>query len=284
MIPQEVLQQAYLQACALDVESLKPGNVSVDAPGHGMCAEDFYRSAEVSAPWVCEPKLSLGERIYLAVEATYKAVGCNTNLGIVLLAAPLLKAVQEFKGGSVRAQLRQVLIHATQEDAAWVYRAIRLANPGGLGRVGSQDVRQPPSVTLLEAMRLATDYDRIAFNYAFFYRDIYELTIPRYHDATLRWEDERLATVAVFLGLLHHIPDTHVVRKFGQRYTGMIQARVAELAQCLVQAKDYGEVLPQLRAVDAEFKQLGINPGTTADLTVATLLTARLEKLVGSPG
>lgn len=284
MMRQEVLQQAYLEACALDVESFKPGNVSVYSSGHGMCADDFYRSAKVSAPFVCDPSLPLGKRIYLAVEATHREVGCNTNLGIILLAVPLIKAAQEIATASVRERLRRVLISSTREDAAWVYRAIRLANPGGLGRVEAEDVHQPPSVTLLEAMQLAKDYDRIAFNYAFSYRDIYELAVPGYHDAVSRWEDERLATVMTFVALLRRIPDTHVGRKFGQRYTEMIQNRMAELTRELSQATAMEQVLPQIREVDAEFKRVGINPGTTADLTVATLLAVRLEKLAGCLG
>lgn len=284
MMQQEVLQQAYLKACALDVESFKPGNVSVYSSGHGMCADDFYRSAKVSAPFVCDPSLSLGRRIYLAVEATHREVGCNTNLGIVLLATPLIKAVQDFSIHSVRERLRYVLIGSTREDAVWVYRAIRLANPGGLGRVEAEDIHRPPSVTLFEAMQLAKDYDRIAFNYAFSYRDIYELAIPSYYDAVSRWEDERLATVMIFVALLRRIPDTHVGRKFGQRYTGMIQNRMTQLTRALSQATAMEQVLPQIREVDAEFKQVGINPGTTADLTVATLLAVRLEKLAGCLG
>ncbi len=276
---QEVLQRAYLEACALDVEAFKPGNVSVYSSGHGMCADDFYRSAQASAPFVCDPSLALGERIYRAVEAAYRVVGCNTNLGIVLLAAPLIKAVQDGCTGSVRERLSQILADSTREDAAWVYRAIRLVSPGGLGRVEAEDVRRPPSVSLFEAMQLAKDYDRIAFNYAFSYRDIYESAIPGYHDAVSRWEDERLVAVATFVALLRRIPDTHVERKFGRRYTWMIQARMASLERQLSQATDFGQILPQIREVDAQFKRMGINPGTTADLTVATLLAVRLEKL-----
>lgn len=278
-LQQEVLQQAYLEACTLDVEAFKPGNVSVYSSGHGMCADDFYLSAQASAPWVCDPALSLGERIYRAVEASYQAVGCNTNLGIVLLAAPLIQAVQEVSVSPLRERLQRILVSSSREDAAWVYRAICLANPGGLGQIEVEDVRRPPSVTLLEAMRLAKDYDRIAFNYAFSYRDIYELAIPSYHDAVSRWRDERLAAVATFVALLRRIPDTHVERKFGQRYTGMIQARMSWLEQELSKIAELEQILPQIRKVDAEFKSVGINPGTTADLTVAALLAVRLEKL-----
>lgn len=280
MISSQALQHFYVQACALDVEAFKPGNVSVYSPGHGMHADQFYLSAQISAPYVSDPNRSLGERIYRAVEATHHAVGCNTNLGIVLLSVPLIKAVQDVHTGQMRWRLQRILKASTQEDATWVYRAIRLANPGGLGQVASEDVSREPSLTLLEVMRLAKDYDRIAFNYAFFYQDIYELAIPRYHDAVSRWGDERLAVVATFVALLRRIPDTHVRRKFGRRYQEMIQAKMAQLEKALTQADELEQVLPEIWKIDQEFKDKGINPGTTADMVVATLLAARLEQLI----
>ncbi|WP_022948593.1 triphosphoribosyl-dephospho-CoA synthase [Methylohalobius crimeensis] len=273
------LEDAYLEACALDVEAFKPGNVSVYASGHDMTPEDFYRSARISALPICDSTLSLGEKVYRAVEATREAVGCNTNLGIVLLAAPLIEAVQSLSEGGLRERLRAVIAATSRTDADWVYRAIRLAEPGGLGKVGREDVHCPPSVTLLEAMELAKDYDRIAFNYTFAYRDIYELAIPGYHDAVYRWGSERLATVAVFAALLRRIPDSHVERKFGRRYTGIITTRMAYLERKLSQSADPERVLAEIGKIDEEFKAAGINPGTTADLMVATLLAVRLEKL-----
>jgi len=44
------------------------------------------------------------------------------------------------------------------------------------------------------------------------------------------------------------------------------------------------QTLPLLRKVDAEFKSEGLNPGTTADLTVACLLSVRLERLIKASG
>ena len=83
----ETLQRAYLEACEAELQAFKPGNVSVHAEGHGMTVNDFRLSARASAPHLSDPTLGLGEKIYHAVAATKAAVGCNTNLGIVLLAA-----------------------------------------------------------------------------------------------------------------------------------------------------------------------------------------------------
>ncbi len=278
----ESLKRAYLEACALDVESFKPGNVSVHSPGHDMQAEDFIQSAEVSAPYVCDPDLSLGEKIYHGAVSSFEAVGCNTNLGIVLLAAPLMEAVHREGEGCLRQRLEHVLRRAGREDAEWVYRTIRLVQPGGLGRVEQQDVHKAPSVTLLEAMKLAKNHDRVAYNYTFSYEDIYERAIPGYHNGVYRWGDEHWATIFVFVTLLRQIPDTHIERKYGKRFTGMIQAEMERLEKALFKTAEPEKIVSEIRRVDTRFKKAGINPGTTADLTVASLLAVRLEKLMAS--
>ena len=124
------------------------------ASGHvGMTAEDFLISAKAAAPHVADPDLEIGERIYRAVEATREAVGCNTNLGIVLLAVPLIHAAQHCMPGDILAhRLQRSLAALTRDDAEWVYRAIRLAAPGGLGESPRHDVRETPVVTLLEVI------------------------------------------------------------------------------------------------------------------------------------
>ena len=88
----EQLAQAYKNACMAELQALKPGNVHVFSDGHGMTIHDFIKSADVSADIITRPDSSVGERIYFAVEATQNAVGLNTNLGLILLCAPLIHA------------------------------------------------------------------------------------------------------------------------------------------------------------------------------------------------
>lgn len=272
-----ITQTAYLAACELELQAFKPGNVSVHSEGHDMTVEDFRRSAAVSAPFLCDENLSLGEKIFYAVDATWNAVGCNTNLGIVLLAAPLIRAFEtKTRDELPQDALRRVLGDTTVADAEWVYRAIRRAQPGGLGDAPEQDVRDAPRVNLLEAMRLAEHRDRIAFQYTNSYVDILNLAIPRYYAALSQWGNEEWATVRVFAGLLASIPDSHVERKFGPRYSRTIALRMAEIEAALSGTETPQATMELLRAVDAEFKACGINPGTTADLTVACLLAVKL--------
>ena len=271
-------QSAYLAACEAELRAFKPGNVSIHSEGHGMTVEDFRRSAAVSAPFLCDRDLSLGERIFHAVAATRARVGCNTNLGIVLLAAPLIRAFEiATEGESLREAVARILKETTVADAEWVYRAIRRAQPAGLGSAPEQDVREAPKVTLLEAMRLAESRDRIAYQYSRSFVDVLELAIPSYHTALARWNHEEWAAVAVFVGLLKRIPDSHIERKFGTGYSRKVVCRMAAIEDALSDSDTPHHAVGLLRAVDAEFKACGINPGTTADLTVACLLVARLE-------
>jgi triphosphoribosyl-dephospho-CoA synthase len=277
----KALQAAYLEACEEELQAFKPGNVSVHSEGHDMSVADFRRSAEASAPYLCDSALGLGERIYHAIRATREAVACNTNLGIVLLAAPLILACQQGeKDYSLRENLGRVLSSTSQEDANWVFRAICLASPGGLGRVQEHDVAGEARVTLLEAMEAASDRDMIAFQYANDYATVFELAIPSYHTAFSRWRDGRWAAVAVFAKLLRQIPDSHIGRKFGDRFTGMVSDRMARIDEALSRLERPELLLELLREADAEFKSAGINPGTTADLTVTCLLAVRLQGLL----
>ena len=156
----------YQQACEVELQAFKPGNVSVYADGHDMTVEDFRISAKVSAVALCNPDYTLGEKIYYAVKATREAVGCNTNLGILLLCAPLIQAVAiKTPETTLQQALAQVLDNTTLNDADWVFKAISLASPGGLGSAEQADVSEMPTINLTEAMRLASLRDRIALQF-----------------------------------------------------------------------------------------------------------------------
>ncbi|QJD29127.1 triphosphoribosyl-dephospho-CoA synthase [Methylococcus geothermalis] len=281
MIPAAALEAAYRWACETELLAFKPGNVSVHSEGHGMTVAQFRKSAEASAPELCRAELGGGERIYRAVEATWHAVGCNTNLGIVLLSAPLIAAAQSRRPDeTLRDSLRRTLYASTVEDAEWAYRAICLAQPGGLGTAAEHDVRSPPCITLRDAMREAADRDRIAYQYTCDYTDVFDFMIPRYHTALSRWDNEGWAAVAAFSGMLARIPDSHIERKFGPRYSPWVSEKMVLIEKTLSYTARPESVLGLLRDVDADFKTRGINPGTTADLTVAGLLAVRLETII----
>jgi triphosphoribosyl-dephospho-CoA synthase len=279
MLSAQQLSEFYQQACELELLAFKPGNVSVYSEGHDMTVADFRISAKVSAKPLCNPDYTLGEKIYHAVKATREAVGCNTNLGIVLLCAPLIKAASQLRSTeTLRQTLSHVLASTTINDANWVFKAISLASPGGLGTTNHQDVSQQAAVTLTEAMRLASTKDRIALQYSSDYENIFDFSLPIYYNYLDRWEDRNYwAVVGIYTNLLCQYPDSHIERKYGNRYSGMVAEQMTLLKKALDQATHPEYIEPLLRDIDQQFKSKKINPGTTADLTVATVLTAFIE-------
>jgi triphosphoribosyl-dephospho-CoA synthase len=280
MILPELLGEFYRQACEVDVQAFKPGNVSVYANGHDMTVADFRLSAKVSAEPLCNPDYSLGEKIYYAVKATREAVGCNTNLGIILLCAPLIQASRHIEPGlTLRQALSNVIASTTVEDADWVFKAITLASPGGLGNSDQQDVNQQASVTLTQAMKIASDRDRIALQYTTDYQDIFNFLLLRYNIGLNRWGDRNWAAVAVYADVLSHFPDSHIERKYGDQYSEMVASKMAQLSGELLKTDNPEQIKPLLFSLDQELKLYSINPGTTADMVVATVFTAFLEDL-----
>ena len=152
-----------------------------------------------------------------------------------------------------------------------------MAHPGGLGDAGEQDVREAPTVTLREAMRLATDRDRIAEQYVNGFREVLSLGVPFLPGQS--WgEDWEQAVIRLHLQLMADFPDTLIARKCG--------ADVAmESAERAKRVFDAG--WPESESGRNEFEQLDQwlradehrrNPGTTADLVAAILFAALRDR------
>lgn len=270
------IAQAFEAACREELDAPKPGNVHIFAGGHRMTAEDFLRSAQAAAAPLAQAGAPVGQRILGAVEATFAAVGANTNLGIVLLCAPLAMAA-ETPSADLRGSLARVLRELDVDDAALAFRAIVRASPAGLGHAEKHDVFATPTVTLREAMAEAGDRDRIALQYVSDFADVFELGEPLLASHLARSSDRRLATLATFLGFLAAFPDSHILRKHGAATAERICREAVALQAQVQAARHLDDSLPNLLAWDTELKQSGINPGTSADLTVATLFAHRLR-------
>jgi len=265
-------------ACLLEASAPKPGNVSPGADFHDARYEDFLASAAAIGPALAAAaERPLGATIRAAVEATARWAPSNTNLGLVLLLAPLARAALQPGERPLGARLAATLAATTVADAREAYTAIRLAAPGGLGQAPQQDVAGTPTVPLRDAMALAQDRDAIAREYATEFRTTFELGVPtlaRARAAGLPWRD---ATVETFLTLLAAAPDTHIARKLGWEAA----VAVSRGARAVLDAG--GTRSPAGRqavaALDRELRdeRHTRNPGATADLTGAAIFVALLE-------
>jgi triphosphoribosyl-dephospho-CoA synthase len=273
---EEVAAAAQL-ACLLEVSAPKPGNVSPERHFHDTRYEDFLASAVAIGPALgAAGERPLGATIRAAIEATSRWTGSNTNLGIVLLLAPLARAAAG-TGGTLRDRLAAVLEHTTVADAAETYAAIRRRRPGGLGSASAEDVAAAPTVSLQEAMALAAERDAIAREYTNRFALTFEVGAPALADARRRGLSWTEATVECFLALLAAAPDTHIARKLGrpqaERVTGWAREAVAAGGTGTAEGR------AALAALDAELRdpRNTRNPGTTADLTCAALFVVIIE-------
>ena len=278
-------QALFIAACRLDVLVRKPGNVSLASPGHGMTAAQFVASAQAAAEPLFARGARVGERIENAQAASWAAAGCNTNLGILLLCAPIAAAV-EIEGAtngaaSLQAAVEAVLAALDVADARATYRAIAAANPGGLGHAPAQDVRDAPSIGLREAMRLAAPRDSIARQYANGFAELFELAVPLCESGFSLMADRATNAVdaitasqvqRVFLNALVRWPDSHIVRKHGEAVAQTVMAAAQTWLAHGAPGTD-----PRFDAWDESLKAAHINPGTSADLTAAALFLAGLR-------
>lgn len=279
----EGVAAAFTWACLAELDAPKPGNVHVFADGHDMTTDDFVRSAAAAAPAIAMAGAPVGARILGAVQATRAAVGANTNLGIILLCAPLAAAVEGGRAGrGLREAVGAVLRNLDVEDAALAFRAIALAAPAGLGHSARHDVFAPATVTLRLAMAEAAQRDRVARQYATDFADIFDLGLPLLAARMRRHDELRWATLAAYLGFLAAFADSHIVRKFDAKTACAVRRRAAWLLAELECADHPSQLLPSLLSWDCALKAAGLNPGTSADLTVATLFAYRLRDLLPS--
>ena len=284
-------------ACIWEVMARKIGNVHPNARFRDVDCVSFLLSAAVITPNFGYRKdyMYIGDTILACARRTRAVVGTNTNLGILLLLTPLA-----YPGAPLNsAEFAKLVLHdeyCGEHDAKCVYEAIRIANPGGLGDAPEQDVRNEPTVTLLEAMRLAADRDMVARQYANGFADVFDFGVPAFVSAFTKFGCIEAAIIDSQLRWLAQYPDSLIARKNGLAVAEDVQKRAAEVLQL------GGIATPEGRAAGVALdKHLRsgrrgageepaggspqqadnkLNPGTTADLITACLFVALRENKV----
>jgi triphosphoribosyl-dephospho-CoA synthase len=269
-------------ACILEVTAHKPGNVHPERDFDHLTYLDFLLSAAAIAPvFEAAGSRPVGATILEAIRATRRLVSSNTNLGIVLLLAPLAAVPRE---ENLRGGIANVLNRLTIEDARLAYEAIRLAVPGGLGKVTEQDVHGEPTQTLREVMALAADRDGVARQYATGFRDVFEDGLPALAEALARSESLEAAIIHCHLTLMARYPDTLIARKRGPAEANESALRARRVLDAGWPASDASHAA--LAGLDRWLRELGHqrNPGTTADLVTACLFAALRDDTITVPG
>jgi triphosphoribosyl-dephospho-CoA synthase len=283
----ELVAAAATAACLLEVQAAKPGNVHRGAGLPGLTYRDFVLSAEATGAAFRRAgppgrRGDVGRLVLDTVRATRRLVRTNTNLGIALLLAPLARAALRPGPLPLRSRLRSVLAALDRIDARHAYAAIRLARPGGLGRMPEQDVRRAPTATLLDCMRLAAGRDAVAREYATVYDATFRVALPvleREHRAGTRIEE---AIVLAHLALLAEFPDTLVVRKHGLPAARRLARAAAGILAAGAVRTPLGR--RRLARLDRRLREAvpPVNPGATADIVTAATFVWLLSRREGT--
>ena len=279
MLTENQVKMAFEYACKLDVFSIKPGNVFHGHPAYGMTHKDFLQSSMACSDIICEKNMDIGEKILDCIKSSMDVVGCNTNLGIVLLCVPIVEALYMDKDHKfLQSNLKKVLNNIDKKQTKAIYKAINSANAGGMGSKDEFDLNNSKSndFTLLEAMNFASSYDYIAEEYSNNFNNIINVITPNWRKYFKLMNNDEHATTATFLDLISTKPDSLIARKYDLDKAEEVSARFKDIAQEYCELKNPNILNNKLLLLDSELKIQGINPGTTADVVVASIFLSRL--------
>lgn len=230
-------------------------------------------------------KLGLGEAIF---NATYDMLqwqsGGNTHLGINLLLSPLAAAAGiVLKDGvcdleELREALHRVTNTSTPDDSLWIYRAIDSAmSAETLGTVDELSVKEESSLdwitqrslTPIDVFKECQNRDSICYEWV----SDYEISFMEGYQ-TLRESIEKRSSINdavlnTFIKILSNHPDSLILRKNDLRTA----EKVSKKAKKIESEPDKARKMEMIQSLDEELsKEAGkMNPGTTADLTAASL-------------
>jgi triphosphoribosyl-dephospho-CoA synthase len=248
-------------ASILEASAAKPGNVHPSAAFPDLSHAELVAAGLAIAPAMEHAaEKPLGRTILTAVTAARSVTRSNANLGIVLAIAPLA-AVPDASPESPAA-VAEVLTRLTPDDAANVWQAIRLAQPGGMGHSGQHDLAGQPPDDLLAAMRLAAPHDAIARLWADGYESLFTGLVADLEAAIDRGLALDDAIIRAFLAQLAQEPDSLIARKHGLPVAIEVSQRAAAALADPRTIPEFDRFLRSPRR---------LNPGTTADLTAAAL-------------
>ncbi|MBX9679098.1 MAG: triphosphoribosyl-dephospho-CoA synthase [Gemmataceae bacterium] len=271
-------------ACIWEATARKPGNANRTRDLPNLTFIDFLAAGAAIAPAMRHAaNRPLGASILEAIRATRSVASTNVNLGIVLLLTPLVATrMGAAKLGSWHECIKKRLAETTIADARDLYGAIRLAEPGGMGKVKDQDVQSEPTVTLLETMKLASERDSIARQYANGFEDVFSRGPLWVREGIAKYGTLEDAVLHTFFHWVAAYPDSLILRKHGEQ-------DAAEASKWGKALSNHGWHDENGRIMKGGFDawcrdpKRRRNPGTSADLTAASLFVALSVGIIPLP-
>ncbi len=302
------MESSYVSKCAQIASVLevsghpKPGNVHRTQNFPDMVFEDFLLSGIAIGETMTKAakrgfkyrdtldkweKIGLGELILEAVTETDHWVANNTNLGIVMLTTPLsvvagMSDEDKVNWDTFRDKIDQIIKSTTPEDAVNLYKAINIADAGGMGEQEELDVAAESSlqklrddgVNMFDVLEISAPWDKLSYELTHKMPVTFNIGYPTFKEVKSEYQLNQ-ATVQTFLTILSRVPDTLISRKFGDK-------KAQEVSEQAKHILDQGGILTsEGRAVVEKFDQelidRGLNPGTTADFTASSIMVSYLD-------
>ena len=288
MNAEEIAKIAQI-ASALEVSGYpKPGNVHRTRDYDDMVFEDFVISGIVIGDTIREACSDvdvenplLGKYILQAVAETDRWIKNNTNLGIVMMTTPIAVAAaisDDFD--EIRPNVVKLMANTSVDDACDLYDAINIADAGGMGDQDEYDVAsdnakqelRDNNQTMYDVLKISAPWDMLAREMTSDMPAVFELGYPTYHELK---EKKSLndACVLTFLTILSQVPDTLISRKYGSDEA----LKISMMTRDLLKLKDSDDFSEKLQEFDDYLYDNGYNPGTTADLTAASIFVSNLK-------
>ena len=214
--------------------------------------------------------------------------GGNTNLGTVSLLIPLSTAAGlewakgEFKPEKLGLTVKEIIRETTVDDALCFYRAVRLADAGGLGSPpkGYPDVLDPEfpgklrksSLTLCKVLEACKGLDSICRELVEDMPITFKIGYPALVKAFKRCRDINRAIVQAYFKILAAEPDSLIARRSGVEEARAVSEMAAEVLRLggVFTEEGWKAILKMDEKLKTPDNRL--NPGTTADLTASSLL------------
>ena len=247
-----------LEVCAFP----KPGNVDRCHDYPTTRLEHFLASAILARPALEKAERgegSVGQLILEASECTHVHAGGNTHFGAFILLIPLVL------GHDIPGACR-VVADTTTDDAIRFYQAFAKTQVRVLSH-DDLDVHDPAAIgelkrrqmTLADVMLYSARNDMVAREWV----NGFSLT-RRGADLLHAYGGGCGGVTGAFIDLLASEPDTFVVKKHGPDVAGMTMRKAQEVR----------DGLRDIAAFDQECIDAGINPGSIADIIIASLYIA----------
>ena len=140
----------------------------------------------------------------------------------------------------------------------------------------AKDELRANNQTMYDVLKISAPWDRLASELTSGMPVVFEIGCPAFRKFKEEYGNDvdciNKATVLLFLTLLSKVPDTLISRKYGDE----VAEEVSKKAEAVLKAKDSEDFDKILADFDDELYKSKYNPGTTADLTEASIFLSYL--------